>query len=894
MQFKFDANQEYQIQAIDAIAALLEGQPRIEVDLTFRLGFPAVANRLDLEDSAILKNLQTVQSENGIAADGELACIEETIHTANSEKSVRFPNFSVEMETGTGKTYVYLRTALEFYRRYGLRKFIVVVPSVAIREGVLKTLQITKAHLGELYDNVPYRYYVYDSENLSQVRQFALSDSVEMMVMTIDSFNKASNVIRQMTDRLQGETPIHLIQATRPVLVLDEPQNMESELSVRALSALDPLFALRYSATHRNPYNLVYRLTPYEAYRQGLVKRIEVASVVKADDENRVFLRLESIRAEKKKLTARIAVHKLMKGGAVKEKIMTVRPDDSLEEKTERKEYAGFDVEEISLAGKYVRFANGFELKVGESSGADKEIIFDSQVRYTIEEHFRKQARLRAEGIKVLSLFFIDRVDNYRDENGIIRRTFNKAFDELKVRYLEWGDTDPSEVQAAYFAQKRHRGGVIELKDSLSGKSAEDEQAYDLIMKDKERLLSLDEPRAFIFSHSALREGWDNPNVFQICTLNQTTSEVKKRQEIGRGVRLAVDQKGERVRDEKINILTVVANESYERYVERLQTEIEEDYGKEGLPPKPANARKRGEAKLRKEYTLKPEFKELWERIKHKTRYAVKIDTEKLLTDVIEALDKEEIRHPRITITKVELKPGEEETLEALPMSGAKTWLDLAGRYPLPNLVEMMSHLMEHTTPPVRLTRATLLEVFRRTANRDAGTHNPAEFASVAVRILKEKLADHLVNGVQYEKINEWYEMTQLETSIESWMDYMVPAGHSVYDHVIYESEVEKEFVESLEKRGDVKLYLKLPGWFTVSTPVGEYNPDWAIVMEERDAHGHPTGKPLLYLVRETKAGNWRTALRPNEQRKIHCGEQHFKGALGVDYKVVSKASELP
>jgi type III restriction enzyme len=894
MQFKFDANQEYQIEAIDAVASLFEGQPRIDADLTFRLGFAAVANRLDLDDSAILKNLQSVQSENGITPDGELACIEETIHSSNGERGVRFPNFSVEMETGTGKTYVYLRTALELYRRYGLRKFIIVVPSVAIREGVLKTLKITETHFRELYENVPYHYYVYDSENLSQVRQFALSDSVEMMVMTIDSFNKASNVIRQMTDRLQGETPIHLIQAARPVLILDEPQNMESDLSVRALSALDPLFALRYSATHKNPYNLIYRLTPFEAYRQGLVKRIEVASVVKADDVNQVFLRLEGIRAQKKKLTARIAVQKLMKGGAVKEKVITVGPDDSLEQKTERKEYAGFDVEEISLAGKYVRFANGFELKVGESSGADKEAIFDSQIRFTIEEHFRKQTRLRFEGIKVLSLFFIDRVDNYRDEDGIIRRVFNKTFNELKANHPEWKNTDPSEIQAAYFAQKRHKGGVIELKDSVSGKSAEDEEAYDLIMRDKERLLSFDERRAFIFSHSALREGWDNPNVFQICTLNQTASEMKKRQEIGRGVRLAVDQSGERVRDEKINILTVIANESYERYVERLQAEIEEDYGRDGLPPKPANARKRGEARLRKEYTLKPEFKELWEKIKFKTRYAVKIDSERLLADVVGALDKEEIRHPRITITKVELRPGQEETLEALPMSGAKTVLDLAGRYPLPNLVETMAHQMEHTTPPVRLTRATLLEVFQRTRNRDAATHNPAEFASVAVRILKEKLAEHLVSGIQYEKINQWYEMTQFDAEIPSWMDCMVSAEHSLYDHVEYESEVERQFINDLEKRGDVKLYVRLPGWFTVDTPVGRYNPDWAIVMEERDAHGQPTGEPLLYLVRETKAENWKTTLRPSEQRKIHCGEQHFKGALGVDYKVVSKASELP
>ena len=256
--------------------------------------------------------------------------IEADIETADGMKHVRFPNFSIEMETGTGKTYVYIRTALELFRRYGLRKFIIVVPSVAVREGVLKTLQITEKHLRALYENTPYRYYSYDSGNLAQVRQFALSDSIEIMVMTIDSFNKASNVINQSTDRLQGETPIHLIQAVRPILILDEPQNMESELRVKALSALNPLFALRYSATHRNPYNLIYRLTPFDAYRQGLVKRIEVASVVQENDANQVYLKLIHTATEKKKVTAQIAVHKLMKDGTVKEQVVTVKVGDSL------------------------------------------------------------------------------------------------------------------------------------------------------------------------------------------------------------------------------------------------------------------------------------------------------------------------------------------------------------------------------------------------------------------------------------------------------------------------------------------------------------------------------------------------------------------------------------
>ena len=854
MEFKFDANQEFQVRAIESVTDLLEGQRRIEVSLEFSLSesaFAAMPNRLDLSAKALLKNLRAVQTENDISPDAELRTIEESIETATGIKSVQFPNFSIEMETGTGKTYVYIRTVLELFRRYGLRKFIVVVPSVAIREGVLKTLNVTEKHLKEIYDNLAYRYYVYDSANLSQVRQFALSDSVEIMVMTIDSFNKASNVIRQTTDRLQGETPIHLVQAARPVLVLDEPQNMESELRIKALSTLDPLFAVRYSATHRNPYNLIYRLTPYEAYRQGLVKRIEVASVMKDEDANQTFLRLDAIKAKKKTITASVALHMLMKNGAMKEKVVTIKPGDSLEKKAGRKEYSGFDVEEINPGGGFVRFGNSVELKIGEARGADKEAIFREQIHYTIEEHFRKQAKLKDVGIKVLSLFFIDRVANYADESGIIRRLFAESFNKAKGNRPDWKEADPDGVAAAYFAEKRRKGGAVEWLDSFSGESKEDEAAYNLIMKDKERLLSFDEPVSFIFSHSALREGWDNPNVFQICTLNQTTSEVKKRQEVGRGVRLAVDQQGDRVHDEKINVLTVVANESYERYVAVLQSEIaseyaaeiekrygkpiseltqkerrtiEEEYGKGLLPPVPSNARKRGVAKLRKEYTLKPEFKELWEKIRQKTRYAVKIDTEKLLEDVLAELDKTEIEPPHITITKGQVLVEDEESFKAVRIGErARAY---PGDYALPNLIEIMANLMEHTTPPVRLTRRTLLEIFNRAANKKAVLANPQGFATTAVRIMKEKLADHLVNGIHYEKIDERYEMTQWDPEIPSWEDYLMPAQRSVYDHVIFQSNKEKEFAEALDKRGDVKLYVKLPGLFVVDSPVGPYNPD--------------------------------------------------------------------
>lgn len=914
MQFKFDANQEYQVSAVDAIVDLFEGQHNghlrsslgsrtrqlglagssgnLQIDFAESLAFAAVDNLLTLDESAILENLRTVQVANNLPKDSNLQFIEEKAETLIGEQTIRFPNFSIEMETGTGKTYVYLRTALKLFQRYGFRKFIVVVPSVAVREGVLKTFQVTERHFRELFSNTPYRYYSYDSENLSQVRQFATSAAVEFMVMTIDSFNKATNIIRQQRDQLQGETPIHLVQATRPILILDEPQNMESELRVKALAALNPLFALRYSATHKNPYSVVYRLTPFEAYRQGLVKRIEVAGAEKEGDANQVFMRLVDIKAVKTKITARLAVHKLMAKGEVKEKVVTVKPGSNLEDLTSRPEYAPFVVEEIT--DESVIFGNGIELRRGESKGADKEVIFESQIRYTVEAHFRKQEAVKAQGIKVLTLFFIDRVDNYANADGIIRKLFNKAFNDLKGRFADWREVGADKVQAAYFAARKTRTGEVILEDSKTGESEKDREAYDLIMRDKEQLLSFDEPVAFIFSHSALREGWDNPNVFQICTLNQTVSEVKKRQEIGRGIRLAVNQTGDRVRDEKVNVLTVVANESYDGYVSRYQGELEDAYGASNLPPKPPNARKRGVARLQKAVTLKPEFKELWERIKHKTRYSVEIDTSELIAEVLKKLDTVKIAPPKVKIKKgkVVAVDGKEEFSAVLAGVTEKTLT--VRRDDLPNLVEVMASLMENTTPPVRLTRRTLLEIFKRTKNREAALANPHEFASVAVRFIKLVLADLLVKGVRYEKINEWYEMTQLEKEILSWKDYLVPSPTSIYDHVAFQSEIERSFVEGLERDKRVKVYLKLPAWFTVPTPIGEYNPDWAIVMEQRDAHGKRQGKDLLYLVRETKDVSRPDSMRPNEQRKIDCGKAHFEGALGVNYRVVKNAADLP
>jgi type III restriction enzyme len=550
-------------------------------------------------------------------------------------------------------------------------------------------------------------------------------------------------------------------------------------------------------------------------------------------------------------------------------------------------------VDEINPGSDFVRFANGTELRSGEAVGADKDALFEAQVRYTIEEHFRKQTRLRARGLKVLSLFFIDRVASYADDDGFIRTTFERLFTELKGAHDDWKDISVENVHAGYFSQQRRKTGETDFIESSGDES--DRSAYDLIMKNKERLLSFEEQVSFIFSHSALREGWDSPNVFQLCTLNQTASELKKRQEVGRGMRLPVDQDGERQTDISSAVLTVVANESYEGYVTGLQQEIEGEYGASGTPPAPGNARKRGFANLDKSRQLSPEFKELWSRIKHRTRYSVEIDPKQLVTDAVTDLNGLSVKKPRVTITKAQIQVQDDaDLLEALRLSSAKTVQALEGRFPLPNLIELMTQMLQHTSPPMYLTRGTLLNVFRGLKSKQAAMDNPQEFATAAARVLKTRLADQLVDGIKYTKLGEVYEMTQFDAEIESWERYLVPAAHGLYDHAVVDSDTERKFVEDLEKRDDVLLYVKLPGWFKVRTPIGEYNPDWALVMEDRDEHGDPTGKPLLYLVRETKSTHDRQKLRPDERRKITCGERHFVDTLDVDYKIVVSAGELP
>ena len=929
MKFQFDPNQDFQKEAVAAVVDLFDGHPRLESPgfrLTREGEVSAVANQLALGEQELLANLQRVQERNGIRPDPGLRLLGSS------------PNFSVEMETGTGKTYVYLRTALELHERYGFRKFVIVVPSLAVREGVLKTIDITEDHFREIYDSVPYTGYRYDSANLALVRQFAQSSGVEFMVTTVDSFNRAANIFNREMDQMQGQVPIHLVQAARPILILDEPQNLESDKSKEALQTLAPLFALRYSATHRDPYNLVYRLTPYEAYRRRLVKHIRVASVVTSDDANRPFLRVDEIGMRGKTAVARVSLHKLMRGGVVKETAVMARPGDKLADKAGRAQYDEFVVDEVDPIEGLVRFAPAnVTLKVGDAIGADREAIFDAQIRYTIKRHMDAQEQLREVGIKVLSLFFIDRVDNYAPADGLIRRLFNKAFDDLKAGREGWKHLSADQVQAAYFASKRRKSGDVELLESATGESRDDAAAYDLIMRNKESLLSFPAPDddaetsegrkvSFIFSHSALREGWDSPNVFQICTLNQSASTMRKRQEVGRGVRLAVNQAGNRVRDEAVNVLTVVANESYERYVATLQSEIAdeyraeiearygkptgglseadrlqiaEEYGPDILPPPPARA-DRPHAALQKARVASLEFRELWSRIRQKTWYRVRVDTERLLADVMPELNRRTIAPPRVTITEAVTRVRETGGFEAVATTATRT-AKILGTTERPNLLAVMAELLGHGSPKVHLTRATLLEITRRIAKPEMLIANPYEFARVTAGIVKEKVVQQLVTGICYEKLEgQWWQMEQItdDETRDLFSRYSEPSPRAgLYNIMDCDSQTEQKFVRALEARTDVRFYMKLPSWFEVTTPVGPYHPDWAIVLDNPDG-----GEPLLYLVTETKGTTDASGLRSKEAMKITCARAHFgskaqnvEGALdGVDYGVATNAQQLP
>jgi len=864
MKLGFNPNQKHQLDAVEAVVRVFAGQSAAAGEFEMARPDAQFANRLALDEAQVLSNVRAVQRDNGLAASESL----DGLH------------FSVEMETSTGKTYVYLRTVYELNSVYGFKKFVIVVPSVAIREGVLKNLTVTHDHLQNLYGRPPAHFAVYDSRKVSALRDFAISDAIQILVINIDSFAKDENVINRRNDKLTGEKPIDFIRRARPIVIVDEPQNMETDKRKNAVASLNHLCTLRYSATHKERYNLIYKPDPVQAYDLGLVKRIEVDSVVPENDFNAAHMKLKRINA-RAKISASVEIDCNTAAG-VKRKAVTARVGDDLYRLSNRREMYrdGYIVNAIDSDRGLVEFSGGRVLRVGESVGGLSEEMMKVQIRETVAEHFNREQKLRGRGIKVISLFFIDRVANYRRHSSGEKGKFAEWFEEAyrhesgKEEYANLIPFAADEVHDGYFSADK--GG---WKDTR-GNTRADDDTFRLIMKDKERLLDPAEPLRFIFSHSALREDWDNPNVFQICTLNETQSELKKRQEIGRGMRLAVDRHGNRVEDAAVNRLTVIANESYEDFARQLQSEIEDECGV-AFEGRIKDKRARLEVKYRKGFELDDNFKALWGRIKHRTTYRVEYDTKALIKQAARAVKNlGDIAKPLFHIEVAALEMGE-ETGVTTRQKRSKAVRAEGGVDFVPDI---LSSLQNHAR--VRLTRATVYQILRRSGRLGDALQNPQLFVDEVTKAIDGVLAELMADGIKYEKIGEReYELRLFEGyefhADDNTFDVGDPSKTINEGYLPLDSGAENKFAEECESRDDIEFYFKLPPWFKIKTPIGHYNPDWALIKR---------GETAVYFVAETKSKS--QELRPSEAQKIRFGAAHCK-QLSIDFQRVSSVAEL-
>jgi len=872
MKLHFDSKQEFQLEAVKAITDIFEGQPLNSGDFEFSIGQSGVlltengfGNNLNFYHlDQLAENIQHIQQNY----DLKISNREEITNNGW--------NFSIEMETGTGKTYVYLRTIYELNKLYGFKKFVIVVPSVAIREGVMKNIEITEEHFQNLYDKVPVTANVYDSKKVSNLRGFATANTIQVLVINIDSFAKDENIINKPNDKLTGKKPIEFIQSCKPIVIVDEPQNMETDIRKKAIQNLEPLCTLRYSATHTNLYNLMYSLNPVKAYDLGLVKQIEVDSVVSENDFNSQFLQLENITRIGDTIKAKIKIDVSTATG---------KNLDLFQLSNGNVKYDGLKIYEIDFGNEQIELTNGIVLKKGEAQGRMNDEVMRFMIGKTVEEHLKKERSYKDKGIKVLSLFFIDKVKNYReyDSNGNpLKGKFAQWFEEIYQKEISkpiYKNLIPNEVKDlhnGYFSQD-NKGRV---KDT-GGETQLDDDTYKLIMREKERLLDINTPLRFIFSHSALREGWDNPNVFQICTLNETKSEIKKRQEIGRGLRLSVNQKGQRIFDRNINKLTVIANESYEDFAKALQNEIQDDCGIE-FTGRIKNKNDKKKVNYRKGFEADPKFLQIWEKIRYQTKYSVNYDTERLITIAASAVNKmDETKKPSIRATKKKILITNEGIEGQLLSDSANDEYGIEFEIP-----DMLAYIQSKT----ELTRSTILEILKKSKRLKELLLNPQMFMDNAVSKIKGELHQLMIDGIKYEKIgNTVYEMKLLfddsdfEIYIDEFTHEVTDSSKTIFENYIpLDSRIENQFAKDCESSEQIEFYFKLPTRFEITTPIGKYRPDWAVIFK---------GEKKIYFVAETKSAG--QELRDSEKLKIDCGIAHFKNFGDVVYKRVSSVVDL-
>ena len=1019
MKFQFK-HKEYQSDAVDDVVDCFAGQPKVE-GVSYRLDpgeltsseaqseldYGTAASRnapIVLNKSQLLENLQNVQRRRNLPQSKSL------IATKNCEV-----NLDVEMETGTGKTYVYIRTMLQLNRRYGWSKFIIVVPSIAIREGVQKSLEITTEHFLEDYGKRP-RFFTYDSKQPHKLESFSSDSGINVMIINVQAFNATGADARRIYEELddfQSRRPIDVIKANHPILILDEPQKMEGEKTTNSLKKFNPLFVLRYSATHKTEHNKVHRLDALDAYNQKLVKKIRVHGIAqKGLSGTTRYLYLESIEVSRQAPMARLEFEVKDKAGAIRRVLRKTSVGDNLKTLSNGLSgYEGFVVSEVHANHNTISFTNGVVLHAGTVTGDVNEITLRRiQIRETIRAHFDNERSLFSHGIKVLSLFFIDEVAKYRqyDDDGekpgeyarIFEEEYNLQLNEELLledtpyqRYL--GSIDPANTHNGYFSIDKRSKHLVDPKISKMGELAgttTDVDAYDLILRDKESLLSLPDSKddesthqrkqvRFIFSHSALREGWDNPNVFVICTLKHSDSMISRRQEVGRGMRLCVNQYGDRMDNpataHDLNILTVVANESYEDFVRGLQSDIDDslsdrpreaneayfinkvlagsspggpdmtvspimakqiyrylvkhDYSddanhitdayhqakkdgtlaelpddlkphakqilqlvdsvySEGALPNYENNRETKQNVLNDNFHKK-EFQTLWQKINRKAAYTVSFDSDELITKAVKALNLE----LRVEKLKFIIKKGEMNSSlgkDELATKRAFTMQEQITQTARGSIQASVSYdLLGSIAEATQLTRKSVAAILSRLDLPifNQFKANPEAFISRASVIIKEQKATLIIEHLAYDPIDETYDslIFSLEKNKEDFSKAFRAKNH-IYDYVFTDSKVERAFAEELDTSTEVKVYAKLPRGFSIPTPVGDYNPDWAIAFD--------AGKVRhIYFIAETKGSMSSLELRESESARINCAKKFFAKITSNDvkYDVVSSYEKL-
>ncbi|WP_156286190.1 type III restriction-modification system endonuclease [Oceanivirga salmonicida] len=945
----------------------------------------------ELTDDIILENINKMQRENGIKP---------------SENLEGKYNLTIEMETGVGKTYTYIKTMYELNKKYGWSKFIIVVPSIAIREGVYKSLEITSDHFAEQY-NKKIRYFVYNSQKLQDIEYFASDSGINVMIINSQAFNAKGKDARRITmklDEFRSRRPIDIIAKTNPILIIDEPQSVEGKQTKENLKRFNPLFTLRYSATHKDDskYNMVYRLDALEAYNKKLVKKIQVKGISQIGNNSSAgYIYLESINLSKNNPTATIQIDYKLKNAVVKKSLIVREKDNLYSKSNELEEYKDkYVVKTINGINDSIEFLNGIKIYTGDIIGDINEHEFRRiQIRETILSHIEKERNLFNKGIKVLSLFFIDEVAKYRQYNDkgmgynglyadIFEEEYEKILNDLQMKSGEDDYTNylnqikTPKTHQGYFSIDK-KGKMIDSKINKKENASDDVDAYDLIMKNKELLLDLDpmkSPVRFIFSHSALKEGWDNPNVFQICTLKQSESDVRKRQEIGRGLRLCVDNKGDRMDStlldisqvHNINVLTVVASESYDSFTKALQIEIAETiydrpiavdmdlfigvkiYKNEEINQKMARSiynqmvkkdyvdddriltdkyyedRKNGEFYLSDELTeilpqvietlnkvynpnsLKPEnaksnnvelilednkfnskeFKELWNRINKKSYYTVNFETDELVQKCINKLDKDlHVSKIYFVVTKGsieeiksknELSEGNSLVNESSSSFKSEIEVKSSTKY------DLIGKIVDYTN----LTRKTVVSILKgiKFSTFNQFKNNPEEFIIKVSNIINDEKATTIIEHISYNLFDSEYDTSIFtDITLKGKLDKNVcKVKKHIYDYLIYDSTKEKNFADELDIKEEVAVYVKLPAGFYISTPLGKYNPDWAIAFYE--------GKVKhVYFVAETKGSMKSMQLREVEKSKIKCARKHFSklNSENIKYGVVDSYKAL-